>query len=404
MKTYQKLWKQSLAVVMIMSLCFPFAVKIKAEEQVIDNVFVVEGTTLKKYTGKEETVVIPSGITKIGNKAFWNNDDIKTVILSDSVIEVGSQAFESCFNLERVEFTKNVKKIGNFAFYDCENVKEIVGLDGVEQVGAHAFAYTLWLEEKQKKEPIVMINTCVVDGRYSAGDVVIPDGATFIAENAFYGAKIKTMEIPDSVKIIEENALCLDELKTVKMGNGVEWMDFSVFESCRELENVRLSNSLKVLPPLTFAYCEKLEEVTIPDSVVNISFDAFYNCKNLKALTLPDTFEYYNPKYAVDLKRCAKDFTIYGIDVKNHSVIQTLAKEQGVRYKELALNAKEKTLKQGDTYRLKFNSGAKCMWSSSNPEVATVNYYGLIAAKEKGTATIVATLYGKDYTCKITVK
>ncbi len=51
------------------------------------------------------------------------------------------------------------------------------------------------------------------------------------------------------------------------------------------------------------------------------------------------------------------------------------------------------------------NSYAKCdSWTSSNPAVATVNYYGEITAKEPGTTIITATLYGKEYQCEVTVK
>ena len=42
--------------------------------------------------------------------------------------------------------------------------------------------------------------------------------------------------------------------------------------------------------------------------------------------------------------------------------------------------------------------------NSSNKKVATVTSKGKVTAKKKGTATITATVSGKKYTCKVTVK
>lgn len=46
---------------------------------------------------------------------------------------------------------------------------------------------------------------------------------------------------------------------------------------------------------------------------------------------------------------------------------------------------------------------AKVKWSSDNTGVATVNN-GVVTAKKNGTALITASVLGKDYTCKVTVK
>lgn len=376
-------------------------VKAAKGDQVIDDVFVVNGTTLRDYTGEEENVIVPDGITCIGRDAF-TGCQAKTITLPDSVVEIEDNGFYGCHSLEKISFSKNVKKIGVRAFYFSEELREISSMEGVEEIGRSAFSETLWLEEQQKKDPLVVVNTILVDGKTCKEDVEIPNTVTEIAGNAFnVNEELLSITIPDSVKKIGDTAFAdCRHLKTVKMGNGVEQIDSQAFRFCTRMENIRLSNSLKAIPSLLFENCGKIEEITIPESAKEISLYAFRNCKKLKAITLPNSFEIPDTSlYELD-----PGVTIYGYDVKNSEILQKIAKENGIPCKELALTTKAKTLKPKQSYRLKLNSGAKCTWKSSKPSVASVNYYGLVKAKKKGTTTITATIYGQKYTCKITVK
>lgn len=376
-------------------------VKAAKGDQVIDDVFVVNGTTLRDYTGEEENVIVPDGITCIGRDAF-TGCQAKTITLPDSVVEIEDNGFYGCHSLEKISFSKNVKKIGVRAFYFSEELREISSMEGVEEIGRSAFSETLWLEEQQKKDPLVVVNTILVDGKTCKEDVEIPNTVTEIAGNAFnVNEELLSITIPDSVKKIGDTAFAdCRHLKTVKMGNGVEQIDSQAFRFCTRMENIRLSNSLKAIPSLLFENCGKIEEITIPESAKEISLYAFRNCKKLKAITLPNSFEIPDTSlYELD-----PGVTIYGYNVKNSEILQKIAKENGIPCKELALTTKAKTLKPKQSYRLKLNSGAKCTWKSSKPSVASVNYYGLVKAKKKGTTTITATIYGQKYTCKITVK
>ena len=97
--------------------------------------------------------------------------------------------------------------------------------------------------------------------------------------------------------------------------------------------------------------------------------------------------------------------TIYVPEISEDNYILALAKEYEIPVKLLALQSEKLTLKTGSTFELRMNSYAKCdSWTSSNPSVASVNYYGKITAKKAGTTVITATLYGKEYQCEVTVK
>ena len=50
------------------------------------------------------------------------------------------------------------------------------------------------------------------------------------------------------------------------------------------------------------------------------------------------------------------------------------------------------------------NTTRKPVWRSSKPSVATVSSNGVVTARKAGTTTITATIGGRNYTCKVTVK
>lgn len=71
---------------------------------------------------------------------------------------------------------------------------------------------------------------------------------------------------------------------------------------------------------------------------------------------------------------------------------------------KLKLNKSALTLQKGKTYTLKLsNTTLAPKWTSGNSGVATVNTKGVVTAKNKGTATITASLGGRKFTCKVTV-
>ena len=127
------------------------AVLVSAETNTVDEYFQVDGTVLKKYTGHEEHIVVPDGITVIGTKAFADvRKEIKSIVLPDSVVEIKAFAFVNS-TLEKVTCSRNLKIIGMRAFDGSKKLKEISTLEGVEDVASSAFTNTPWLAEQKKK-------------------------------------------------------------------------------------------------------------------------------------------------------------------------------------------------------------------------------------------------------------
>ena len=85
----------------------------------IDSVlFTKDGKTLIVYpAGNAGTMyTIPSGVTSIGDYAFWDCRSLTSTEIPNSVTSIGDFAFTGCTNLTSIEIPSSVTSIGDSAF------------------------------------------------------------------------------------------------------------------------------------------------------------------------------------------------------------------------------------------------------------------------------------------------
>ena len=81
--------------------------------------------------GYGETIVIPTeidgrSVIKISQRAFYNNANLKTLIISEGVKEIGSGAFNNCPNLEYVKLPSTINKVRNAPFQGSNKIKYFI--------------------------------------------------------------------------------------------------------------------------------------------------------------------------------------------------------------------------------------------------------------------------------------
>ncbi len=84
-------------------------------------------TKVPWYTNKNyvKTVVVEEGITYLGQRAFYECINLKSVSLPDTLTTIDLYAFVRCSGLESIVIPNSVTKIGNAAFRGCSSLKEI---------------------------------------------------------------------------------------------------------------------------------------------------------------------------------------------------------------------------------------------------------------------------------------
>ena len=74
----------------------------------MQDLFEIRDNTLIRYYGSDAHVVIPDGITTIGDKAFYNNQHLVSIVIPDSVSRIKSTAFAYCTRLTSVTIPDSV--------------------------------------------------------------------------------------------------------------------------------------------------------------------------------------------------------------------------------------------------------------------------------------------------------
>ena len=204
-----------------------------------------------------ETLVIPDTIeglpvTEIGIYAFQFTK-LKSVTFPDTLTEIGMYTFSYCDNLTEVTIPESVKKIGLRAFEECPALKTVNFPDHLVQTAEYTFNNTPWLDAQRAKNPLVIVNGALIDGRTCEGDVVVPSSVKYVAAGAFQkNDKLTSVVLPAGVTAIEPNTFWYCEnLKSAEL-KGCETMDFGVFAACNKLTDLKLSGKLKKIDDYTF--------------------------------------------------------------------------------------------------------------------------------------------------------
>jgi len=110
--------------------------------------FQTTGTVLTEYKGKSSNVIIPNGVTRIGESAFYRCIPLVSVIIPNTVTSIGGGAFFGCANLSSVTIPNSVTNIDNAqvdeintygAFGNCTKLTTITIPNSVTNIGKQAF-------------------------------------------------------------------------------------------------------------------------------------------------------------------------------------------------------------------------------------------------------------------------
>ncbi|MBR2914015.1 MAG: leucine-rich repeat domain-containing protein, partial [Oscillospiraceae bacterium] len=222
-------------------------------------------------------VVLPDGLTSIGNYAFQGMTNLESITLPEGLTTIGENAFSVCTGLKEVEFPEGLTTIGVRAFFNTSLTKVSIPASMTE-IGSRAFSLTVKLAEIEVAEGNP--NYCSVDGILFNKDKT---------ELVFYPpAKEGTAyATPDSVTSLHANAFDYSKLTDITLNEGLTIIGTSAFLHCKALTNVTLPESLIQIDTQAFYGCEGLESITFPEGLKVIKKEAFFNCNALTSVHIP---------------------------------------------------------------------------------------------------------------------
>lgn len=278
--------------------------------------FELDGHCLVRFLTNLRHVEIPEGITQIGKSCFFDRRGILSVTLPASLREIQSRAFRNCISLEQVFFKTEEIVIHEDAFKNCTSLKQIFlaadgafcdasltpeetsapvyrefslqGLSALSQQEVPALVQTI---RGQVLENFRLCGTILLKYLGAESRVIIPEGVTAIAEDAFAGKEsIDRVILPDSVLEIGARAFrgCL-LLQTIKFPATLRRIGEGAFENCVKLIRPALPDSVEKIERRTFCRCKALVEIHLGANLSEIGDEAFYGCSSLQKLPFPDT-------------------------------------------------------------------------------------------------------------------
>lgn len=247
-----------------------------------------DGTCNLKGIGlcKDTDIVIPEKspegdvITKIDEYAFYDVENISSIIFAGRKIEIADNAFQSC-EFEKLVISGCELDIGESAFSYCDDISSIYIGNSTVNIDEYAF----YDAGKSTGIMIHNVNGFMDDSAFQACGAVklsVQGSSLELGEEVFaYSDDFETVEFVDSTVDIGSYAFYdVGEDMAVAFNNcGIE-IDDNAFQSCG-IVSLEINGSETVLGKEAFAYCEDLTDVVFGANNVEIGIYAFYDCSAL---------------------------------------------------------------------------------------------------------------------------
>ena len=222
--------------------------------------------------------IIPKGISMIEESAFEGCVGQTSIVMPEGVKEIGRDAFSGCTGLTNIVIPDSVTEINGGAFFGCTSLTSIVIPKGVTEIGESAFGGCVGLTSVVMPKSVTKIGWGAFKDCTSLTSIVIPKGITEIGESAFSGCT---------------------GLTGVVIPEGVTEISMNVFRDCTGLTGVVIPEGVKEIGYGAFSGCTGLTGIVIPEGVTEIDCGAFGGCTNLTTISVSVD----NPSY-VSINNC----------------------------------------------------------------------------------------------------
>lgn len=328
--------------------------------------------------------------------------------ISDGSVEryyitgIAPKAFSDCTGLKSVSFHRRNSSttIGDYAFAGS-GVTSVSLSSSIESIGENAFQNTSELEEITMPAALKTVGADAFKGsncsRVNVSDIKAwcnIDFANADANPLTYGElykdgeKLTTLVVPNLTTEIKKYAFNnASAITSVILGNGMKSIGEEAFNGCTGLTEVVFPPSMEAIGASAFAGNSSLATIVMGHSVKTIGDKAFNGCAasnvSITAQTPPaasnNTFSRYTGKFYVQGDETA-DVYYDAINCWGNFDPEVLTDPTGID-----INTRFIFGQPGDTFQLIATlqpgnvSLPHIFWSSTNPEIATVDENGLVS-------------------------
>ena len=265
------------------------------------------------YQSDIKSLVIESGVTVIGSRAFCDCDSLESVTFPEGLISIGYSAFRGCDSIENLVFPESLEIIYHEAFLGCDSLDKVTFKSGVnisymafggcdyvtevtlldKTISTVTFNYgkdhfiTRCYKNSAAHKYLAEIGECflLIDGEEKdyvfSGNmgrlswkldkrtgVLEINGKGSVPENnpwSEYSRYVTTIKYSEGITDILKDHKGYSNLKAVVIPDSVTAIDEKAFYFCRCLRSVTMGKGVKSIGHGAFEDCEKMESVYITD-------------------------------------------------------------------------------------------------------------------------------------------
>ena len=368
-------------------------VKLPKRRQTITQYMFRDCTSLK-------TIVLPNTMMTLQSSAFSGCTALEAIAFPDSLTSIQGSAFSNCSSLKNVTWGKNLTSIDSSAFSNCDSLTTVVFPDSVTKMGTKVFYDCDALTSVKLGSGITTLPESTFEHCDALESIVIPRRVTTIGNNAFKNCvKFTSITIPRSVTSISGNAFSYPAKMTIYGVAGTYAETFAKANSIKfvdkQVNATAVTLSSKELTLSKGASATLFLTVTPEDFTDEVSWKS----GDTSVVTVSD---------AGVVKAVGLGTATVKVTVGNASASCKITVQQPVT--SISLNKTSLTLEALATYQLTATAypnnavDRRVSWSSSAPDIASVDETGLVTAHKKGSTTITASaMDGSGVTKKCTV-
>ena len=265
-----------------------------------------------RENGNIKSISIPETVIDIGASAFASCNSLASAQLPNGLTHIGPDMFRGCIQLVSVVIPSSVSTIDYWAFGGCTSLTDLTLPESLAFVGRYAFYGTPWYAAQYNEAPDGPFYIGQIlfgyKGEKPTGELVIKEGTTCVGFEAFKGCDgLTSITIPSSVDYIDSGAFegC-DGLQAVHITDLAAWCDIEfqselrsssnplskahhLYLNSEEVTNLVIPEGIASIGDYAFDYCTDLTSVSIPEGITTIGTYAFRGCEDLTSVTIPSS-------------------------------------------------------------------------------------------------------------------